>query len=327
MELKDRKILVTGCAGFIGSHMTDRLLTRGNTVVGIDNFSTGEKSFLERACSDPNFELLEGDLLSMRLDTAVRGVDVLCHFAANPDVRIGALDTAVHFRQNLEATYRLLEAARRSGVKDVVFPSTSTVYGEPSVIPTPETYGPLVPISLYGSSKLGCEALISGYCHTFDMNSVVYRFANVVGPRSTHNVLHDFVRKLRQNPKELEILGAEPGTSKSYVHISDCLDGMIIGAERAREQVEIFNIGSRDRITVKEIADVVVQELELEKVRYRWTGGVKSGRGWVGDVRQMLLSIERLERLGWNPKCTSAEAIRAAVKEIAQEDSAGLGSR
>jgi UDP-glucose 4-epimerase len=158
------------------------------------------------------------------------------------------------------------------------------------------------------------------------MNSVVYRFANVVGPRSTHNVLHDFVRKLRQNPKELEILGAEPGTSKSYVHISDCLDGMIIGAERAREQVEIFNIGSRNRITVKEIADVITKELELEKVRYRWTGGVKGGRGWVGDVRQMLLSIERLEKLGWNPKCTSAEAIRAAVKEITQEDSTGLGS-
>ncbi|MDD1768866.1 MAG: NAD-dependent epimerase/dehydratase family protein [Methanomassiliicoccales archaeon] len=321
MKLRNRKVLVTGCAGFVGSHMTDRLLALGNTVLGIDNFSTGKRSFLEKACSSDRFDLIGGDLLSMDLAPFLDGVEVLCHFAANPDVRVGASDTRVHFQQNLEVTYRLLEAARENGVKDFVFPSTSTVYGEPDTMPTPETFGPLVPISLYGASKLGCEALVSGYCHTFDMSSVIYRFANVVGSRSTHNVLHDFVRKLRQNPKELEILGREPGTSKSYVHIDDCLEGMIIGAEKADEQVEILNIGSKDRATVKEIADIVVEGLELKEVRYRWTGGVDGGRGWTGDVRQMLLSVERLERLGWRPRYSSSEAIAAAVREIIVEKS------
>jgi UDP-glucose 4-epimerase len=321
MKLKDMKILVTGCAGFIGSHLTDTLLARGNAVVGIDDFSAGKRAFLEHAYSNPDFRLVEGSLLSMRLEPILDGVDAICHFAANPDVRIGTSDTSVHFRQNLEVTYRLLEAARKSKVKDILFPSTSTVYGEPSVIPTPETYGPLVPISLYGSSKLGCEALISAYCHAFDMSSVMFRFANVVGPRSTHNVLHDFVRKLKEDQTRLEILGAEPGTSKSYVHITDCLDGIIVGAEKAQEQVEIFNIGSKDRVTVKEIADIVVKELGFNNVEYHWTGGVKGGRGWVGDVRQMLLSVEKIQRLGWMARYSSIDAVRAAVKEIILESS------
>jgi UDP-glucose 4-epimerase len=197
-----------------------------------------------------------------------------------------------------------------------MFPSTSTVYGETEVIPTPEDYGPLVPISIYGASKLACEALISSYCHSFDQNAVIYRFANVVGTRSTHNVLHDFIRKLREDPTRLEILGAEPGTIKSYVHVKDCVSGMVVGAEQAREQVEIYNIGSRDWMTVKDIADIVVEEMGLPDVEYHWTGGVKGGRGWVGDVKKMLLAVDRLESRGWSPKLGSREAIRRAVQEI-----------
>jgi UDP-glucose 4-epimerase len=321
MKLKGRRILITGCGGFIGSHLTDKLLACDNVVVGVDDFSAGKRTFLKNAISRPDFRLIEGDLLSMSLDGAFEDVEVLCHFAANPDVRIGISDTSVHFRQNLEVTYRLLEAAKRTGVTDVVFPSTSTVYGEASVMPTTETYGPLIPISMYGASKLGCEALISAYCHVFDLSSVIFRFANVVGSRSTHNVLHDFVGKLRENPKELEILGAAPGTSKSYIHINDCLDGMLLGAEKGRKQVEIFNVGSRDRIEVRDIADIVVQELGLKSVRYNWTGGVMNGRGWIGDVREMLLSTDKLEGLGWKPRLSSAEAIRAAVREILSENS------
>jgi UDP-glucose 4-epimerase len=296
--------------------MTDTLLSHGNIVVGVDNFSAGKMSFLRDAISNPDFRLMEGDLFSMELDRVLDEVDLVCHFAANPDVRAGASDTNLHFRQNIEVTYRLLEAARNGRVRDFIFPSTSTVYGEPSVIPTPETYGPLVPISLYGASKLGCEALVSAYCSAFDMNSVIYRFANVVGSRSTHNVLYDFVGKLTENPKKLEILGAEPGTNKSYVHISDCLEGMIVGAENARNQVEILNIGSRDRVNVKRIADIVVREMGLSNVKYRWTGGVNGGRGWIGDVREMLLSTERLESMGWRPKYGSTDAISTAVREI-----------
>ncbi|MFP4169659.1 MAG: NAD-dependent epimerase/dehydratase family protein [Methanomassiliicoccales archaeon] len=316
MELGDRRIMVTGAAGFIGSHLVDRLLERGNQVVGVDNLSAGRRDFLGGALSDNRFQLVEGDLLSLPLGRMMGEVDVLCHFAANPDVRIGASDTRTHFDQNIEATYRLLEACREGGVDQVIFPSTSTVYGEPDEIPTPESYGPLKPISVYGASKLACEAMISAYCHTFDMEAVIYRFANVVGPRSTHNVLHDFVRKLREDPAELEILGAEPGTSKSYVHVSDCVDAMVTGAENAHDPVEIFNIGSEDRTCVREIADIVVEEMCLESVRYRWTGGVKEGRGWLGDVRVMLLSIDRLRGYGWAPRYGSSQAIRRAVREI-----------
>ena len=316
MKLIGRKVLVTGCAGFIGSHLTEELLRKGNEVIGVDNLSAGRRSFLEGAKQFESFAFTEGDLLTLDLNPLLREVDVICHFAANPDVRLGASNTRIHFEQNIEVTYRLLEECARNDVLDIVFPSTSTVYGETKEIPTPEDYGPLVPISIYGASKLACEALISSYCHTFDMNSVIFRFANVVGSRSTHNVLHDFIRKLKENPHYLEILGKEPGTIKSYVHVSDCVEAMIVGAEMAREQVDIFNIGSRDQLNVRRIADIVVEEMGLTEVDYQWTGGVKGGRGWIGDVKEMLLSVERMSRAGWNPRLNSEQAIRRAVREI-----------
>lgn len=316
MRLEGRKILVTGCAGFIASHLAEELLARGNTVVGVDNLSAGKREFMTGMMANDAFSFLEGDLLTMDLGRALDGVEVVCHLAANPDVRLGAKNTHVHFEQNIEVTYRLLEAGKDRGVKDILFPSTSTVYGETDVIPTPEHHGPLVPISVYGASKLACEALISSYCHTFDQSAVIYRFANVVGTRSTHNVLHDFIHKLRQDPSTLEILGAEPGTMKSYVHVKDCVRGMVAGAEAADAQVEIYNIGSRDWMSVKDIADIVVEEMGLTKVDYHWTGGVKGGRGWVGDVRRMLLAVDKLEAKGWWPRLNSHEAIRQAVREI-----------
>jgi UDP-glucose 4-epimerase len=316
MKLRGRKIMVTGCAGFIGSHMAEELLRRDNEVLGVDNLSAGRRSFLAGCEEFEDFSFIEGDLLTMDLKPALHRVELVCHFAANPDVRLGASNTHIHFEQNIEVTYRLLEGCAEHDVKDFIFPSTSTVYGEPTVIPTPEEYGPQVPISIYGASKLACEALISSYCHTFDMNSVLYRFANVVGPRSTHNVLHDFIRKLREQPNYLEILGKKPGTNKSYVHVSDCVDAMVVGAEKAREQVEIYNIGSRDQLSVLRIADIVVEEMGLNDVDYHWTGGVKGGRGWIGDVKEMLLAVDKLAGVGWKPKLDSEHAIRRAVREI-----------
>jgi UDP-glucose 4-epimerase len=293
----------------------EELLHKGNHVVGLDNLSAGKRSFMDKVKNDDNFRFIEGDLLNVDLGKVLREVDMVFHFAANPDVRLGASNTHVHFEQNIEVTYRLLEECARNDVRDIIFPSTSTVYGEATIIPTAEDYGPQIPISIYGASKLACEALISSYCHTFDMNAVVYRFANVVGTRSTHNVLHDFIRKLREQPDYLEILGRDPGTHKSYVHVSDCIKGMVVGIERAKDQVEIFNIGSKDRLSVRRIADIVTQEMGLKEVSYHWTGGVKGGRGWVGDVKQMLLSIEKLERFGWTPRMNSESAIRQAVKQ------------
>jgi len=316
MKIRGSNIVVTGCAGFIGSHLTDALLAMGNHVVGVDNLSAGRREFLEDAEGYPDFRFVQADLLNDDLRPIFKGADAVMHMAANPDVRSGAKDTLSHYRQNIEVTYRVLEAMKETGVRDVLFPSTSTVYGEPTVIPTPEGYGPLVPISVYGATKLACEALICSYAHSFDMTGVIFRFANVVGTRSTHNVLHDFTNKLNTDPKRLEILGSEPGTTKSYVHVADCVRGMIIGAEFTRNKVEMFNLGSNDRMSVKDIADTVTEVMGLRGVRYEWTGGVQGGRGWIGDVKNMLLSSDKLRSYGWEPTMNSSQAINKAVREI-----------
>ncbi len=316
MKIRGSNIVVTGCAGFIGSHLTDALLAMGNHVVGVDNLSAGRREFMEEAEGYQDFRFVQADLLNDDLRPIFKGADAVMHMAANPDVRSGAKDTLSHYRQNIEVTYKVLEAMKETGVKDILFPSTSTVYGEPAVIPTPEEYGPLVPISVYGATKLACEALICSYAHSFDMNGVIFRFANVVGTRSTHNVLHDFINKLKADPGRLEILGSEPGTTKSYVHVEDCVRGMLIGAEYARNKVEIFNLGSNDRLSVKDIADTVVQVMGLRGVRYEWTGGVQGGRGWIGDVKNMLLASDKLRSYGWEPTMNSSQAIKKAVREI-----------
>ena len=199
------------------------------------------------------------------------------HVAANPDVKLGAADTRIHVDQNILATHNLLEAMRKAGVSKIAFTSTSTIYGEADVVPTPEDYGPLKPISLYGASKLSCEALISSYCHTFEMQSWIYRFANIVGERGTHGVLVDFIRKLKQNPKELEILGSGK-QRKSYLEVKDCVQAMIHCVENSQEETNIFNIGSDDSIDVTGIADITAEKMKLPGVKYRYTGGVE-GRG------------------------------------------------
>jgi UDP-glucose 4-epimerase len=249
----------------------------------------------------------------------MKDCDAVFHLAANPEVRIGSQDTRVHLEQNVNATYNVLEAMRSNGVNDIVFTSTSTVYGEAEAIPTPEDYGPLLPISLYGSSKLGCEAMISAYGGTFDMSATLFRFANVVGQRSTHGVVYDFVQKLKENPGKLEILGKEPGTKKSYFHISDCIDGMIFGWKNRQDRVEAYNIGSEDFIDVRTIADAVCHEMGLEGTTYDWTGK-KDERGWIGDVKTMLLSIEKLKALGWTPKLKSEEAVKLAARELLERN-------
>jgi len=243
-------ILVTGGAGFIGSHLIDALLEKGNEVKCIDNFSSGRKEFIEQSM-DKGLELIEGDLLNRDdIKKALSGCDTVFHLAANPDVRLGVENTEVHLEQNIIATYNLLEEMRKADVKKIAFTSSSTVYGEAEQIPTPESYGPLIPISLYGASKLAAEGLISAYCYTFDMQSVIYRFANVVGPRSTHGVTYDFIKKLRENSHVLEILG-DGSQKKSYLYISDCIDAMLFGMEKSKSKVEIFNIGSEIYIVAK----------------------------------------------------------------------------
>jgi UDP-glucose 4-epimerase len=316
-KLKDKSILVTGGAGFIGSHLVEALLAE-NEVTVLDNFSSGKREFIAPHLNNSRFHLQEADLFdTIALEKALDGVDNVFHLAANPDVKLGAENTRVHLEQNVLATYNLLEAMRKCGVKKIAFTSTSTIYGEATTVPTPENYGPLLPISLYGASKLACEALISSYCHTFEMQSWIYRFANIVGERGTHGVLVDFMRKLRENPSEMEILGSGK-QKKSYLEVRDCVRAMMHCVEHSDEQINVFNIGSEDSVDVTTIADIVALQMGLTDVRYRYTGGV-DGRGWKGDVKVMQLSIEKIKKLGWTPQSGSARAIETAVRALLKD--------
>ena len=315
--LKDKSILVTGGAGFIGSHLVEALLAE-NEVTVLDNFSSGKREFIAPHLNNSRFRLLEADLFdTIALEKALDGVDNVFHLAANPDVKLGAENTRVHLEQNVLATYNLLEAMRKCGVKKIAFTSSSTIYGEAAKVPTPEDYGPLLPISLYGASKLACEALISSYCHTFNMQSWIFRFANIVGERGTHGVLVDFIRKLRENPSELEILGSGR-QKKSYLEVKDCVRAMLQCVQHSDEQINVFNIGSEDSVDVTKIADIVALQMGLTDVLYRYTGGV-DGRGWKGDVLVMQLSIEKIKRLGWTPLEGSVRAIETAVKALLKD--------
>ena len=305
------KILITGGAGFIGSHIVDRLMEIGCKVVVFDNFNSGHLDFIGQYLDKNGFSLIEGDLLNTReIEMACDDIDFVYHTAANPDVRLDTMDTKVYFDQNIAATYNLLEAMRKNNILNIAFTSTSTIYGEAKTIPTPEEYGPLAPISLYGASKLACEALITSYSHTFDMNSWIFRFANIVGNRSTHGIIADFIKKLKDNPKQLEILG-DGQQSKSYLHVSECVDAIMFAVEHSSDHVNIFNIGSEDTINVARIAKIVVDEMGCKNVEFNFTGGK---RGWKGDVPHMRLALEKLKNLGWVPSRTSEDSVRETAR-------------
>ncbi|HVL47379.1 MAG TPA: NAD-dependent epimerase/dehydratase family protein [Candidatus Thermoplasmatota archaeon] len=318
MDLRGATAVVTGGAGFIGSHLVDALVARGSRVTVYDNLSTGSPSFLGHLARNPGVRFVQGDVLDARsLRPAITGSDIVFHVAADPDVRTSFERTAEHMRQNVTATNTVLDVMRDAGVKRIAFTSTSTVYGEAAIIPTPEGYGPLEPISVYGAAKLGAESLIAAYCHTFDFQGASFRFANVVGPRSTHGVTYDFIHKLRANPKRLEILGDGKQT-KSYVSVADTVEGLLHAVERQTRKYDVYNIGSEDAVDVKSIADICASVLGLKDVEYRYTGGV-DGRGWRGDVKVMRLAIDKLKGLGWKPRHTSADAIRLAAVATAAD--------
>ena len=320
MSFDYRRVLVTGGAGFIGSHLVDALMTRGDEVVVLDNLSNGKLENIAHRLGDSRFKFVKGDLLeSSDIEDAVKGCGVVFHLAANPEVRVGATDTRVVYKQNVLATYNLLEAIRKSdSCGNIIFASTSTVYGEAEDIPTPEDYAPLRPISLYGASKLACESLISGYAHMFGFRSVMLRLANIVGPRSSHGVIFDFIRKLSENPRVLEVLG--DGTqNKSYLHIDDCIGAFFVIRENAHDTVEVYNVGSEDRVDVLTIARIVAEEMGMDGVEICCTGGVEGGRGWKGDIKEMLLDVSKLKRLGWRPGLSSADAVNLATRTMLVE--------
>jgi len=309
------RYFVTGGAGFIGSHLVDKLILEEDVTV-YDNLSSGRIEFIAHHFGNPNFEFIQKDLLDLEdLKEAIKNHDVIFHLAANPDARLGIDDTSLDLKQETLATYNVLEAMREAGIKKIVFSSSGTIYGETPVIPLPENYGPVLPISLYGAGKVASEALISAFCHTFDMQSWIYRFANIVGPRGTHGVIFDFLHKLKRNPNELEILG-DGNQKKPYLSVEDCVEGILFGFENSNERVNFFNLGCESTTDVRTIARMVVKEMGLENVKFEYTGG---DRGWPGDVPQVRFNTEKLEKLGWKPRYTSDQAVERAVKFLVEE--------
>ena len=269
--MKYKNILVTGGAGFIGNHLVERLTSAKDINIRVYDRLRDGLELIKPIKGKSSFELVQGDLLSLQdVVKAVKGCEVVYHLAANPEVRISVTEPEVHFKQNVLATYNLLEALRRDGcTKLFVFTSSSTVYGDAERIPTPEDYAPLKPISVYGASKLACESLISAYAYTYGFKAIIYRLANIVGPRSKHGVIYDFILKLKRNPKTLEILG-DGSQRKSYLHISDCIDAILHlyeGFEGDETLYDVYNVGSEDWVVVREIADIVIETQQQDVLR------------------------------------------------------------
>lgn len=307
-------VLVTGGAGFIGSWLVERLVEDGHTVTVLDNLSYGSLENLRGVIDKVRFvkgDCTEEDCVKEALD----GIDDVFHLSANPEVRVELNDPQTCFRQNVYATYVLLEQARKEGIGKIVYTSSSTVYGEPNVKPTPENYSPLAPISLYGGSKLASEAIMCSYSYMFDIDVAIVRLANVVGARMKHGVVYDFVRKLRTNPRRLEVLG-DGKQRKSYLYVKDCVEGIVKIYKCMEKGFSVYNLGSDDWITVSRIAEVVIEEMGLRDVKVDFTGGVEGGRGWKGDVKEMVLDVSKIRLKGWSPKLNSEQAVRASVKDM-----------
>lgn len=302
-------VLVTGGAGAIGGVLARALLDRGHEVRVVDNLSSGRRELVP---SSPRVTLTVADVRRpAEYEELLRDVSQVWHLAANPDIRKGTADPTVDLENGTLATFHLLEAVRRHDVPRVLYSSSSVVYGQAKVFPTPESYGPLVPESLYAASKLASEALLSAYAHSYGIQVHMFRFANIIGPGMGHGILPDFLAKLRKDPSRLEVLG-DGRQAKSYLRTEDCVGGMLLAGDRATERVNIFNLGAADRISVREIAEKVVAATG-GTARIDYTGG---DRGWTGDVPQQLLSIERVGALGWKPRHTSAEAIDRTLAEL-----------
>lgn len=301
--------IVTGGAGFIGSHLVDHLVAAGDEVIIIDSLISGDINSIQGHLDSGKVRLESADLLGDNWQHFLSGADRVYHLAADPDVRESSIHPDKQLNNTILATHRVLEAMRAADVREIVFTSTSTVYGEATDIPTPESYTPMEPVSVYGAAKLSCEALISAYCYSYDFTSWIFRFANIIGARSGHGVITDFIRKLRTNPDELEILG-DGSQTKSYLEVRACIAAIMFAVMNTSRQVKTFNIGSEDWISVTEIADIISEEMGLAP-KYRYTGG---SRGWVGDVPRMQLDITRMKELGWRPEITSRESVRVAVR-------------
>jgi UDP-glucose 4-epimerase len=320
---KQRKCLITGAAGFIGSHLVDALLARGFVVVGIDNLKLGRKENLAAALRHANFSFHQADINDqpamreiLAAESKSQGFELVWHLAANSDIRAGVADPDVDFRDTFLTTHNALKLAREFKIPGFAFASSSAIYGDLRQKLT-EDIGPLFPISNYGAMKLAGEAALSAATESFLERSWIFRFPNVVGSRATHGAILDFVHKLKKNPHELEVLG-DGAQAKPYFHVADLIDAMLFIVENAREKRNFYNIGTNDTVTnVRFLAETTIR-FASPQAKIRFTGG---NRGWVGDVPTVDYSVEKLGRLGWHPRLTSNQAVERAVAEIVAENS------
>jgi UDP-glucose 4-epimerase len=317
------RAFITGGAGFIGSNLADRLLKEGYEVIVYDNFSTGRQQFIEHNLKNPNYQLVEADVLDKSvLTSAMRDCEMVFHLQANADVRGGMKNTQIDLEQNVLGTHHVMESMKINNINKIVFASSATVYGEPRQIPTPENISPLQ-TSLYGASKYSAEAIIQAYCEYFDMQSWIFRFVSFMGPRYTHGVIFDFMKKLKQTPGELYILG--DGTQrKSYLHVEDGIDAIMLALEKSDEKVNIFNLGNTGWINVTDLADILCETMKLKNVKYTFSGGI---RGWKGDTPFVHLDISKITSLGWFPKHDVKSTILSTVHYLLlNEDLLYVGS-
>lgn len=306
------RCFVTGCAGFVGSNLTDRLLSLGHTVIGYDNLSTGRRIFLEDASANPHFHFVEGDLLDAnRLPELIEGSDVIFHLAANADVRFGAEHPAKDLQQNTIATVNILEAMRVSGVACIVFTSTGSVYGEAAIIPTPENAPFPIQTSLYGASKVAAECFIEAYCETFGMQAFTFRLVGLLGKRYTHGHVLDFYNQLRKQPNYLPILG-NGKQRKSYLDINDCIDGILIALQKCNSKVNRFNLGTDEYCEVDDSIRWICEEMKVSPV-IKYSGG---DRGWIGDNPFIFLDCSAIRALGWRPKLTIQQGVVETVRYL-----------
>ena len=315
-----KTVFVSGGAGFIGSHLVRRLLADAalQRVVIYDNFSSGQESYLTDLRSDPRLVVVKADLKEKEaVVEAMRGSEVVFHLAANPDIAKAVTQPDIDFWEGTFLAQNVLEAIRINGVKRLLYMSGSGIYGENAAVAFAEDYGPCFPISTYGASKLACEALISAYCHMFELRARAFRFANVVGPRQTHGVGYDFVRRLKADPTRLRILG-DGSQSKSYIHVEDILEAVFLADENGSAKYDVLNVATDDYVTVREIADLAVKVSGLDPagVKYEFTGG---DRGWKGDVPIVRFNCAKVKGLGWRCRRNSSQAVGDAMTAMRAE--------
>ena len=307
------KYFITGGAGFIGSHLVDRLMAEGNQVTVYDNLVSGQKKWIEHHIGKSDFQFIQADLLDFEtLKRSMKGHDIVWHLGANTDIPTGNRVTDLDLNNCTIATRNVLEAMKQNGMDKMLFASSACVYGDAPPVALAETFGPLLPINLYGAGKLACEGLISAYCHLFGIKAWLFRFGNVVGARMGHGVIYDFIQKLKNNPEELEILG-DGNQEKNFFLVEDCIKGMFCAFQNSQTQYDIYNLGASTFTKVTLIGQIVAEEMGLINVTFRYTGGK---RGWLGDAPVVHFNVQKMKGLGWQESRSSDEAIRIAARRL-----------